>query len=92
MTTEEIRELSALARLSFTETELEKFASEFSAIVEYVGTITAANLEGVEPLSSVSGAENVERLDVAGECLDVAQALQNAPKKNEAFFKVPRVL
>jgi len=29
---------------------------------------------------------------VVGECLTTEQALANAPKKNEAFFKVPKVL
>lgn len=92
MTVEEVQKLSELARLSFTQTELEQFTREFTSIVDYVGTITSANLVGIEPLSSVSGAENITRPDVEGQCLSTEDALQNAPKKNEAFFKVPRVL
>lgn len=92
MTVEEVRKLSELARLRFTDAELEQFTREFTSIVDYVGTITKANLEGVEPLASVSGAEDITRLDVEGECLSTSEALHNAPKKNEAFFKVPRVL
>lgn len=92
MTVEEVRKLSELARLTFSDEELEQFTKEFTAIVEYVGTITGANLEGVEPLASVSGAENISRADIQGDCLSTEDALSNAPKKNEAFFKVPRVL
>jgi Asp-tRNA(Asn)/Glu-tRNA(Gln) amidotransferase C subunit len=32
------------------------------------------------------------RDDVAGETVPTSDALRNAPKKNEAFIKVPKVL
>jgi len=35
---------------------------------------------------------NVLRDDVTGESIPTADALRNAPKKNEAFIKVPKVL
>jgi aspartyl-tRNA(Asn)/glutamyl-tRNA(Gln) amidotransferase subunit C len=92
MTVEEVRQLATLARLRFTDEELAKFTAEFSAIVDYIGHITAADLTGVEPLTSVSGAENRTRADVEGDGLTAEEALRNAPSKNEAFFKVPRVL
>lgn len=92
MKTEDIRRIAELSRLKFSESELEAFAEEFTRIVDYVGTIAELDLKGVEPLSSVSGAHNVTRPDEVGECLPTEEALRNAPKKNEAFFKVPKVL
>lgn len=92
MKTDDVRRIAELARLQFNDAELEAFAAEFTRIVDYVGTITDLELKGVEPLSSVSGAHNVMRPDEVGECLPTDVALQNAPKKNEAFFKVPKVL
>lgn len=92
MTIDEVRKLSELARLRFTEEELEAFSKDFSSIVDYIGRIGSIDLDGVEPLTSVSGAVNRVRPDVEGECLPSDQALQNAPSNNEAFFKVPRVL
>lgn len=92
MTIEEVRKLSTLARLRFSDEELSNFTAEFSSIVEYVGRIADANLDNVEPLASVSGSVNQTRVDVEGECLPVDEALRNAPNKNDAFFKVPRVL
>ena len=88
----DVQRVAELARLEFSETELEAFTKEFSSIVEYVGSIASLDLKDVTPLSSVSGAINVERDDVVGECLDTETALKNAPKKNESFFKVPKVL
>jgi aspartyl/glutamyl-tRNA(Asn/Gln) amidotransferase C subunit len=43
-------------------------------------------------MTSVNPLDNVLRDDVAGESILTADALKNAPKKNEAFIKVPKVL
>jgi aspartyl-tRNA(Asn)/glutamyl-tRNA(Gln) amidotransferase subunit C len=92
MTREEVQKIAELAQLQFTEEELKTFADEFSRIVDYVGTIGSVDMTNVEPLSSVSGQTMTMRDDVAGECLTTDEALANAPKKNDAFFKVPKVL
>ncbi len=92
MTIDDVRKLAELARLQFSDEELSQFTAEFSAIVDYVGLIAQADLTSVEPLASVSGALNVVRPDEPGTCLSSEDALRNAPSKNEAFFKVPRVL
>jgi aspartyl-tRNA(Asn)/glutamyl-tRNA(Gln) amidotransferase subunit C len=92
MTSSDIVKIAELARLKFSEDEIATFTDEFNRIVDYVGTIASLNLDGVEPLTTVSGAVNVTREDVAGECLTTDEALSNAPRKNEAFFKVPKVL
>jgi aspartyl-tRNA(Asn)/glutamyl-tRNA(Gln) amidotransferase subunit C len=92
MTTEELQRIADLARLSFTEEELAAFTQQFAGIVDYVSVINAADMTGVVPMAHVNDAVNVTRIDVEGECLTTEQALSNAPKKNEAFFKVPKVL
>lgn len=43
-TTEEVKRLAALARISIADAELEKFTSEFDAILAYVGQIEALDL------------------------------------------------
>jgi aspartyl-tRNA(Asn)/glutamyl-tRNA(Gln) amidotransferase subunit C len=92
MTTNEVKAVADLARLQFTDEELERFAREFSDIVEYVGVINAVDMHGVEPMTHVHEVVNVMREDVVGDCLTTEEALRNAPKKNDAFFKVPKVL
>jgi len=92
MTREEVQRIAELAQLSFTEEELDRFAEEFSRIVDYVGTITSVEMSGIEPMASVTGTTNMFREDVVGTCLATEIALANAPKKNDAFFKVPKVL
>lgn len=92
MTRDDIQALAGLCRLHFTDTELDTVAEEFSSIVEYVGTISA--IDGNAPLGTPPGHLQAceTRADVAGECLTAGEALHNAPSRNEAFFKVPRVL
>lgn len=93
ITRETIDHIASLARLSFTEEEKDVFVEQFQRIVEYVDVIQSLNLDGVEPLKHTgSGTENVFRDDIERPCLPLEDALLNAPKRNESFFKVPRVL
>lgn len=43
-TTEEVRKLAALARIKIADAELEKFTSEFDAILAYVGQLEELEL------------------------------------------------
>jgi aspartyl-tRNA(Asn)/glutamyl-tRNA(Gln) amidotransferase subunit C len=92
MKVEDIHRIAELARLRYTDDEAAAFAAQFENIISYVGTISSVNMDAVEPLAAVNDHVNVLRDDVVGECLTTDQALANAPKKNEAFIKVPKVL
>ena len=93
ITRETIEHIASLARLSFTEAEKDVFVEQFQRIVEYVDIIQSIDLEGVEPLKHTGeGMENVFRDDVPRPSIPLEDALANAPKRNESFFKVPRVL
>lgn len=92
MNSTDIKRIADLARLEFSDDEIEGFARQFTNIVDYIGTMNAVDMTGVEPMAHVNEAVNVFRDDVVGECLTTAEALSNAPQKNEAFFKVPKVL
>ncbi|HQT82532.1 MAG TPA: Asp-tRNA(Asn)/Glu-tRNA(Gln) amidotransferase subunit GatC [Candidatus Paceibacterota bacterium] len=62
-TTEEVQKLAALARISVADAELEKFTSEFDAILAYVGQLEKLNLPtdgagaGKPPLRNVMRAD-----------------------------------
>lgn len=92
MNVTDIQSIASLARLRFTDAEAEAFAVQFSNIVDYVGAINAIDMQGVEPMTAVNDHTNAFREDVVGPCLTTEEALRNAPKKNEAFIKVPKVL
>jgi len=49
-TSEDVKKLAALARVSVPESELPKFAAEFDAILKYVGQLEELKVEKGEPL------------------------------------------
>lgn len=89
---ETVEYVAELARLKFTEDEISQFAEQFQNILSYIQTIEELDLEGIEPLTHISQAENVFREDVVKPSLPLEDVLRNAPKRNESFFKVPKVL
>lgn len=92
VTREEIENIAGLSRLKFTEEELNAFSASFGSIVEYFDALAAVDTEGVEPLKTVMEYGNVFRNDVVEPSLTTKEALANAPKHNEVFFKVPKVI
>jgi len=92
MTINELSRIAELSKLRFTDEELAAFGEQFQNIVTYVGAINDVDMAGVVPMTHVNDSANVLRADVVGDCLTTEDALANAPKKNEAFFKVPKVL
>ena len=89
---ETVKKIADLSRLSFTESEINTFAEEFTGIVRAIDEINSMDLTGVEPMSHVLDLPNVFREDVPSESLSVRQALENAPSNNETFVKVPKVM
>jgi aspartyl-tRNA(Asn)/glutamyl-tRNA(Gln) amidotransferase subunit C len=68
------------------------FLHEFEKIIASMSVINNIDMSAVEPMTSITAQENIMRDDVAGETVPTSDALRNAPKKNEAFIKVPKVL
>lgn len=92
MTIAEVQRIAELAKLQFSKDELEVFARQFTSIVDYIGQVAAADLSDVEPMTCCNEGPVALRADVVGPTLTTAEALSNAPRKNDAFFKVPKVL
>lgn len=92
MTIQDIHSIAELARLRFTDEQAEVFLNEFEKIISSMSIINTIDMSNVEPMITMTAQENITRDDVVGEMVPTADALRNAPKKNEAFIKVPKVL
>lgn len=89
----DVEKIAKLAKLRFTEAEMEKLRGELNKILDYIDTLNEIpNLDKVEPLENINNTENVFREDEAEKCLTKEEALKNAPDKTDNFFKVPKVL
>ncbi len=92
MNIEEIKHIAELAKLSFDENEIKQFEAQFSQIIEYISIIESLQLEGIEETTNLYGWKNAFRHDITKPSISKDDALSNAPKHNEVFFKVPKML
>ncbi len=92
VTREDVIHIADLAKLDFSEEELEKFADEFSKILEYVSQLREVDTEGIEPTFSISAKIQPLREDVVKPSLPKEEVLKNAPEEQYGYFKLPRMI
>jgi aspartyl-tRNA(Asn)/glutamyl-tRNA(Gln) amidotransferase subunit C len=86
---EQVLYVAKLARLKFSDEEIERLRPELDKILEYVEQMDRLDLEGVEPTSHVVELQNVLREDVPRPCLPRERALEQAPDPADGGFRVP---
>ncbi|WP_353134943.1 Asp-tRNA(Asn)/Glu-tRNA(Gln) amidotransferase subunit GatC [Pseudopedobacter sp.] len=89
---ETVEKIAHLGRLSLTEEEKEKSIVELSEILSFMEKLNEVDVTGVAPLIHLNDEVNVLREDVEKQELTREEALKNAPLKNEAYFKVSKVI
>lgn len=87
-----IRKLAHLARLEFNEEKEQEVLQDLNKILNWVDQLRELDTTQVEPLTHMSEEVNVLREDIAKNTVTHEQALQNAPKKDSDYFRVPKVL
>ena len=63
LTKQQIKHIANLARLELTESELEQYGSQLSAVLNYIDQLKEIDVIGIEPTAQVMGLENVFRED-----------------------------
>jgi aspartyl-tRNA(Asn)/glutamyl-tRNA(Gln) amidotransferase subunit C len=89
---EHLDKIAHLARLEFEEKDADKMMKDMTAIVEWVEKLKEVDTEGVEPLTTMSYEINVLREDEVKGHLPHDRAMVNAPKKDQDYFRVPKVI
>ena len=89
---EEIKKIAKLAKLNISEKETEEFTGDMNRILEYVDKLNRLDTRKVKPLLHPFEESNVLREDELLKMLEREEALKNAPKRTEEFFKVPKVI
>jgi aspartyl-tRNA(Asn)/glutamyl-tRNA(Gln) amidotransferase subunit C len=84
--------IAHLSRLEFDEKDAGKMMRDMTAIVTWVEQLNEVNTDGVEPLTTMSHEVNALREDEVKEHLSHEKALQHAPKKDNDYFRVPKVI
>ncbi|MBN2031624.1 Asp-tRNA(Asn)/Glu-tRNA(Gln) amidotransferase subunit GatC [bacterium] len=89
---EDVEKIAKLAKLQFSEDEIEKFRGHLEEILTYVNKLNELNTDGVEPTYYVQHAGDVMREDRVKPSLPREEALKNAPAQDKGFFRVPKVI
>ncbi len=96
ITRDQVLKIAELAKLEFSEAELEDFTAQFQHILEYIEKLKEVHVEGVDPTSHVSLTDGFEkhifREDETRPSLPVEEALMNAPDPGDGHFRVPKVI
>jgi aspartyl-tRNA(Asn)/glutamyl-tRNA(Gln) amidotransferase subunit C len=86
------RRVAHLARIKVEEDQLDNLAGELSGILGFMEQLNEVDVDGVEPMTSVSPMDLKRRDDVVTDGDMQAKILSNAPDAREGFFAVPKVV
>jgi len=88
-----VRKVAKLARLALPEERVAPMAAELNGIMSWIEQLNEVDVEGVEPMTSaVEGLALPMREDVVTDGADPARVLKNAPRTEDGFFVVPKVV
>lgn len=86
------RRVAHLARIEVREDALAPLAEELSHILTFMEQLQEVDVEGVEPMTSVTPMRLKRREDVVTDGGYPEKVLANAPDAREGFFAVPKVV
>ena len=89
---ETARRVAKLARIRVEEDDLPALAGEFNTILGFIEQLNEVDVEGVEPMTSVTPMRLKRREDVVTDGNMQDRILSNAPDAREGFFVVPKVV
>jgi len=87
-----VRRIARLARIAVKDEEVEHLQGELNAILAFVEQLGEVNVEGVEPMTSVTPMAMKSRQDAVTDGNDPDAVLANAPQSEDGFYLVPKVI
>ncbi len=92
ISTDEVKHVAKLARLSMSDEETEKYRNDLNSILDYVAALEDVDTGDTAPMSHVLDIKNVWRDDTPVERENPLELLNNAPEREEAYYRVPKIL
>ena len=87
-----VRRIAHLARIAVTDAEVPHLQGELNAMLAFVEQLSEVDVEGVEPMTSVTPMEMKKRADVVNDGDIADDVVRNAPETHGHFFLVPKVV
>lgn len=89
---ETARKVANLARIKVNEDRLPALAESFNTILGFIEELNEVDVDGVEPMVSVTPMRLKRRADVVTDGGYPEKIMANAPDAREGFFAVPKVV
>jgi aspartyl-tRNA(Asn)/glutamyl-tRNA(Gln) amidotransferase subunit C len=89
---DDVAHVARLARLSFTDQELDRFTSQLRQILTHAEQVSDLVTDDVPPTAHAIPIVNVLREDEIKPSLSQQKALSTAPSVEQDRFRVPRIL
>ncbi|RYE10192.1 MAG: Asp-tRNA(Asn)/Glu-tRNA(Gln) amidotransferase subunit GatC [Hyphomicrobiales bacterium] len=87
-----VKRIGRLARIRVEAEEVEKYQGEINAILGFVEQLDEVNVDGVEPMTSVTPMQLRRRDDNVTDGGYPEKVVANAPLTEDNFFMVPKVI
>ena len=87
-----VRRIAHLARIAVTDAEVPHLQGELNAMLAFVEQLSEVNVDGVEPMTTPVKMTLPMREDVVSDGNIRDKVLANAPKTEDGFFVVPKVV
>ena len=87
-----VRRIARLARIAVTDEDVPHLQGELNAILAFVEQLGEVDVEGVEPMTSVTPMAMKKRKDAVTDGGYPEAIVRNAPASEDYFFLVPKVV
>ncbi len=87
-----VKRVAKLARIAVTPEQADKMVGELNNIIGFVEQLNEANVDGVEPMTSVVHMTMRKRVDEVTDGNKADDIVANAPLTEDHFFMVPKVV
>ena len=84
--------VAKLARIEVESQDLKALAKEFNDILGFIEQLNEVDVEGIEPMTSVTPQKLIRRSDNVTDGDKQTSVLNNAPISREGFYAVPKVV
>jgi len=87
-----VRRIARLARIAITDDEARRLEQELSGILDWVAQLNEIDTSAVEPMTRVAAMKIKMRKDEVTDGFCAEDILKNAPKVDDHYFVVPKIV
>jgi aspartyl-tRNA(Asn)/glutamyl-tRNA(Gln) amidotransferase subunit C len=87
-----VKRIARLARIAVADEDVPHLQEELNAILDFVAQLDEVDVDGIEPMTSVTPMVMKKRQDVVTDGNIADKIIANAPAREDYYFLVPKVV